>query len=249
MASIPGDVQRFVEQCVVLTGFSEFDLHATGMGGLYLDTARQQVGHTRFEQFLTGLAQKKGNTLKPDHLAPTDREIARAVTYLWYTGAWPRMAETVHTELWGSATAAEQPKKPTHTGHRGEAAAEPPGKPANTEFVVSPSSYVEGLVWHTFNGHPVGAKPPGFGTWSVPPAEQPNREQVKQECGLAEKPKDGKTGEAPREKAPASGPESTTEPEPATSARLRRPGPLYARHVPPSAVPEAREPHQEVDPA
>lgn len=232
MASIPGDVQRFVEQCVVLTGFSEFDLHATGMGGLYLDTARQQVGHARFKKFLTSLAQKKEIPLNPDHLDPTDREIARAVAYLWYTGAWPRLAETVHTELWGSVAAAGQQKKPT-----------------NTEFVVSPSSYVEGLVWHTFNGHPVGARPPGFGTWSVPPAEQPSKEQIEQECGLTEKPKDGHTGQASDEKTPTTGSEATTEPEAAILARLRRPGALLARHVPPSAVPEARELQQEVDPA
>lgn len=240
MAGIARDVHEFVEHCVALTGFSEFDLHATGMGGLYLKTAREQVGHARFEKFLavlaykTASAQKKESPLKPDDLGATDREIGRAVVYLWYTGAWPRLAQTVHTELWESAD---------HDEQQGKAHARTPAKQANAEFVVSPSSYVEGLVWHTFNGHPVGARPPGFGTWSVPPAEQPSVEQIEQECGIAAKPKDGPTGEASGEEVSAADPEATT------LARLRRPGPRFARHVPPSAVSEAREPQQEVDPA
>lgn len=205
MASIPGNVQKFIEQCVVLTGFSEFDLHATGMGEAYLETARDQVGPARFEKFLKTLAQRKGALVKPEDLDPTDREIARAVVYLWYTGAWPRLAEAAHTELRPNA--------------------------ANTEFVVSAGSYVEGLVWHTFNGHPVGARPPGFGTWSVPPAELPSIDQIARECGLSQGHEDGH-------------PDGV---EAATLARLRHPGPPTARHVAPSAVPAARTPQQEGD--
>jgi hypothetical protein len=40
---------------------------------------------------------------------------------------------------------------------------------ANIEFVVSPDAYTEGLVWRTFNGHPAGAKAPGFATWALQP--------------------------------------------------------------------------------
>lgn len=206
MASIPADVQKFIEQCVVLTGFCEFDLHATGMGQTYLEIARDQVGSARFEEFLKTLAQREGTLVKPKDLDSTDREIARAVVYLWYTGAWPRLAETAHTEL-----------RPNET---------------NTEFVVSAGSYVEGLVWHTFNGHPVGARPPGFGTWSVRPAEPPSIGQITKECGLSQKHEEGHSDGV----------------EAAVLARLRHPGPLTARHVPPSVVPAARAPRQEGDP-
>lgn len=34
---------------------------------------------------------------------------------------------------------------------------------------VTPESYTEGLVWRTFDGHPPGAKQPGFKSWHVKP--------------------------------------------------------------------------------
>ena len=262
MPSVPGDVQGFVERCVALTGFSEFDLHATGMAGLYLKTARERVGHDRFEEFLAALAEKKGAWLHPDDLTPTDREIARAVVYLWYTGAWPSLAKAVHTELWGKADHSEESAEPRpdqpgkadqaeqgadlHPEQRGKARTTSPAKPDNTEFVVSASSYVEGLVWHTFNGHPVGARPPGFGTWSVAPIEPPSLDQIKRECGLTTKSEP--TGSEVDTGVESTEPEAV-EPEAAALARLRRPGPQIARHVPPSAVPQDRERQQEVDPA
>ena len=36
--------------------------------------------------------------------------------------------------------------------------------------VVSAVTYKEGLVWKAIGAHPPGAKPPGFGSWSKPPA-------------------------------------------------------------------------------
>jgi hypothetical protein len=36
-------------------------------------------------------------------------------------------------------------------------------------FVVSPNAYIEGLLWPTIGAHPMGAKAPGYGTWSAPP--------------------------------------------------------------------------------
>ncbi|MFG2288995.1 hypothetical protein ACGFOU_23375 [Streptomyces sp. NPDC048595] len=133
----------FVTYCVPLTGFAAFDLYATGMARLYLDTARGQVGAAQFAAFWTkwkeAVAQGKG----PQALDLPHREVARALIYLWYTGAWPRLAPAAHATL------------------RREV--------ANTESVASPSAYVEGLVWRTFHGHPAGAKPPGFGTWAVKP--------------------------------------------------------------------------------
>ena len=74
-------------------------------------------------------------------------EVARALTYLWYTGAWPRLAREAHGQLGGDK--------------------------ANVEFIVSPEAYTEGLVWRTFGGHPAGAKAPGFGTWALPPPALP----------------------------------------------------------------------------
>lgn len=129
--------RRFAQRCVVLTGFELYDLLATGMADLYLATARDQVGATVLDEVLSVVERDL------DALSGTELEVARALTYLWYTGAWPRLAPEAHGQL------------------RREA--------ANIEFIVSPNAYTEGLVWRTFNGHPAGAKAPGFATWALQP--------------------------------------------------------------------------------
>ena len=137
--------RRFAQRCAVLTGFEPYDLLATGMADLYLETARDQVGATVVDVVLNAVDQD------PNALSGLELEVARALTYLWYTGAWPRLAPEAHGLL------------------RREA--------ANVEFVVSPDAYTEGLVWRTFNGHPAGAKAPGFATWALkpPPLSGPTR--------------------------------------------------------------------------
>lgn len=120
--------RRFAQRCAVLTGFELYDLLAAGMADLYLVTARNQVGATVLDEIL-GVVDRD-----LDALSGIELEVARALTYLWYTGAWPRLAPEAHGLL------------------RREA--------ANIEFIVSPDAYTEGLVWRTFNGHPAGAKHP-----------------------------------------------------------------------------------------
>lgn len=133
--------RRFAQRCAVLTGFEPYDLLATGMADRYLATARDQVTAAVLDRVLDAVHRD------PDHLRGIDLEVARALTYLWYTGAWPRLAPEAHGLL------------------RREA--------ANVEFVVAPEAYPEGLVWRTFNGHPSGAKAPGFATWALPPPPLP----------------------------------------------------------------------------
>ncbi|MGH3785421.1 MAG: hypothetical protein ACRDRG_02455 [Pseudonocardiaceae bacterium] len=129
--------RRFAEYCAVLTGFELYDLLATGMADLYVATAREQVGAEALEEVLAAVDRDL------DSLSGAHLEVARALTYLWYTGAWPRLAPQAHGLL----------RRET----------------ANIEFVVSPEAYTEGLVWRTFNGHPGGAKAPGFATWELTP--------------------------------------------------------------------------------
>lgn len=195
--SISPDTRRFVRLCVPLTGFAEFDLHGTGMARLYLDTARAQVGEEHFTQFLDGWETVLGDGKSAEVLPPTHLEIARAVTYLWYTGAWPRLAPAAHADL------------------RREK--------ANVEFVVASSAYVEGLVWRTFHGHPVGAKPPGYGTWRVQPPPLRTLAELIVDAGLFE-------GEAPDVQVPD---------EPVAAPATKLPGPLLARGTAPTSVPTA----------
>ncbi|MEU8582852.1 hypothetical protein [Streptomyces abikoensis] len=135
----------FVELSVRLTGFDEFDLRGTGMVRLYHDTTLDQLGRAAVGRFLDDLAAAGGD---PGALADeVSRDIARAITHLWYLGIWPSLARATHTAL-GRET-------------------------PNTAFVVSPEAWTEGLAWRTFHGHPPGARPPGFGTWADPPPGTP----------------------------------------------------------------------------
>ncbi|MEU8549797.1 hypothetical protein AB0C81_22880 [Streptomyces roseoverticillatus] len=195
------DVQDFVEFCVPLTGFTAFDLYATDMAGEYLDTARRQVGPEHFETFWTAWKQAVTDGGGPQDLTSTHREVARALVYLWYTGAWPRLAPAAHAEL------------------RREK--------ANTEFVVAPEAYVEGLVWRTFHGHPSGAKPPGFGTWGVRPPAPPEVQELRAGLGV-------------RDVAYRTGLDAEVSPEDIPAHLL--PGFRSGRHVPPSEVPVATAP-------
>jgi len=198
--AVTNEVADFVDLCVPLTGFAAFDLYATGMAERYLDTARQQVGADRFAEFRAAWTAAVADGGGPQSLSPVHLEVARAVTYLWLTGAWPRLAPAAHAALRRQV--------------------------ANEEFVVTPESYVEGLVWQTFHGHPAGAKPPGYGTWSVQPPPQPDTVTLRQDPGLAELA--CRTGLA-AEVAPAAVPGHLL------------PGLRAARHIPPSAVPTAAE--------
>ncbi|MEU8893862.1 hypothetical protein [Streptomyces sp. NPDC048442] len=145
---------RFVRLCVPLTGFAAYDLHGTGMAQLYLDTARREVGATHFASFLEVWEELLKAGQGPVQLPKHERELARALVYLWYTGAWPRLAPAVHAQL-----RRERP---------------------NTESMASPTSYPEGLVWRSFGGHPSGAKPPGFGTWADNPPALPTEAEIAQ---------------------------------------------------------------------
>ncbi|MFW5418751.1 hypothetical protein J0910_19235 [Nocardiopsis sp. CNT-189] len=147
--------QDFVGVCARITGFGQYDLYGTGMAPLYLDTARDQVGRERFDTFWAALKKALEQQQGLEKLSPPHLEVARALVYLWYTGAWPKLAPAAHAAL------------------RREK--------ANTEFVAAPSAYTEGLVWRTFHGHPAGAKAPGFGTWSVKPPDVPAIEELREE--------------------------------------------------------------------
>ncbi|RSN70968.1 hypothetical protein [Actinomadura sp. WAC 06369] len=200
--AISADAREFVRSCVPLTGFAEYDLYGTGMAELYLDTARAQVGEEHFAGFLRAWAAAVEAGGGPEALSPTHLEIARAVTYLWYTGAWPRMAPAAHAAL------------------RREK--------ANVEFVAAPAAYTEGLVWRTFDGHPAGAAPPGYGTWSVRPPRPRTLAELRREAG---------TDAPPEEAAEEAGEGAAGEAVPA--AKL--PGPLLARGTAPSTVPTAAD--------
>ncbi|MDH6113810.1 hypothetical protein P3T36_005678 [Kitasatospora sp. MAP12-15] len=83
-----GQVERFVGVSVKLTGFDEGELVATGMAGEYLRVVVERLGAERYGRLAQALEQREPAELGE----PADRELlaaARAVTQLWYLGAWP----------------------------------------------------------------------------------------------------------------------------------------------------------------
>lgn len=202
----PAPLDRFVRLCVPLTGFTAYELRSTGMAQLYFDTARREIGHRSLDAFLGVWEEAHQGGLGPSRLPALERELARALIYLWYTGAFPRIAPAAHAEL--------RRDRP------------------NQEFVASPESYPEGLVWRAFGGHPAGAKPPGFGTWGDEPPVLPTEAEIAARIAA----EGAGPGGAVTYDADSYG--SAGESGGSTPAHLL-PGPRSSRAVSPSAVPPA----------
>jgi hypothetical protein len=151
MVDYPPDmVDGFIKISALLTGFDAFELHSTGMAELYLRTVTGQIGADGYTALVLALqkAELDPNAIEDE----VHRDLARAVTHLWYLAEWPPLEPSVHTRLGRQI--------------------------ANGSFIAAPQAYPEGLVWRTFGGHPSGAKAPGFGTWAAPPPGAPSIEDI-----------------------------------------------------------------------
>jgi hypothetical protein len=207
------ELERFVRLCSPLTGFTTYDLHGTGMARRYLDTCREQIGPAQFAEFLDAWEAAHKKQQGPFSLKPVHREAARAVIYFWYTGAFPRIAPAAHAELRRQVP--------------------------NEEFIPEPSSYVEGLVWRSFNGHPAGAKPPGHGTWAYEPEPVPTAEEIREE--LATEARVIRAAGSPATPPPSDMTEYGTGLAEERAPEHLLPGLRVSRDVPPCAVPAAAD--------
>lgn len=149
--SADDDAARFVALSVALTGFDEAVLHGTGQVAAYLDTLLEAVGERHTEALLSAgsaVAARAGDRLEQElRLRVFDDErigpVARSLTVLWYTGQWTQLPAAWRDRF--GANAADETR------------------------IVSPDAYQEGLVWLAAGTHPQGAKPMGYGAWSLPP--------------------------------------------------------------------------------
>lgn len=145
----------FLSLSVVLTGFTEFQLHATGMAPVYYETLSKQTGDQLMHDYLLTYASiqtqadndadELNRLLRKDILCHEKfGPVTRNIIKMWFAGVWYDLPEE-----WYAAY----------------------GQPlvANTSFFVSPQAYTEGLLWPAIGSHPAGAKPPGYGTWSDKP--------------------------------------------------------------------------------
>lgn len=152
-AETTGDpVAAFVRLSAELTGFDAYALHGTGQVEAHLATVERQVGRDYLMGLLAGTADT-GN------LGPRVRmAVLGAITKLWYGGAWMALPASIYAALNLIADGQLAP---------------------NITYVPSVEAYRQGLMWKAFHGHPMGANPPGFGSWSEPPETAPAPERAR----------------------------------------------------------------------
>jgi hypothetical protein len=148
----PASRQTFTDLSVALTGFDRAELAATGLLGTYYDTFLRVIGEREAGQLLRAAAEaldadrlnEDGNALEEKVINnPRYGSAVVSLIKVWYLGRW-------------------YPLSRTYRGLNGATA-------HDVEHVVSAQAYREGLVWVAAAAHPMGAKPPGFGSWAEPP--------------------------------------------------------------------------------
>lgn len=157
-AAKTGDASRldqFLAFSAEVTAFGVVELQGTGQAEAYLQTVDDVVGAALVDELLVLHAKapratgNEGRAARGAHLRRTIfgdgrlGPVARNIVKLWYSGVWYELPGA-WTETYGPA-------------------------PQDVTFVVSPSSYVEGLLWTAIGAHPAGAKAPGYGSWAAPP--------------------------------------------------------------------------------
>ena len=144
-------IDGFLDFSAELTGFSLFELRATGEAEAYLEAALKVAGQAVLQDLVdawrnlneTGKSREeqiRRNILGDPRLGP----VARNIIKMWFSGVWYQLPES-WTSAYGSGS-------------------------GNTTFTVRPSSYPEGLLWKTIGANPPGAKAPGYGSWAEAPA-------------------------------------------------------------------------------
>jgi hypothetical protein len=136
----------FAALSAALTGYREAELWGTGMVETYLDELIATVGDAIVARLLvTGQEALRTGELQRRVLDDPDLgPVARNTIVLWYLGQWNAL--------------------PNEWRNRHGAS------PLDIPRVISADAYRAGLVWRTIGAHPMGADPPGYGSWANPPA-------------------------------------------------------------------------------
>jgi hypothetical protein len=130
-----------------LTGFREVDLWGTGQAERYLEEVIGTVGDAMVARLLV-TGDEALHTDRLQALVMDDADlgpVARNVIALWYLGQWNAL--------------------PNEWRNRNGAS------PRDVPRVISADAYAAGLVWRAAGAHPMGANPPGYGSWANRPAE------------------------------------------------------------------------------
>jgi len=159
MATIPftasSAVTEFAEMSETLTGFDVVELEGTGLVGPLYDELLSTIGSREAGKLLGASSRVHHEYARKDRdaldrafreaILDDDRygPVARNVVKMWYLGTWSQLPRA-----WRDAYGATS---------------------LDTDRVISATAYRESLVWIAGHTHPMGAKAPGHGSWSVPP--------------------------------------------------------------------------------
>lgn len=146
---------QFLALSVVLTGFERVELQGTGLVSTYFQTFTGIVPPAICKE-LWKLTSRilKGNrhdenalnaAVRRDILSsPEFGPLATNIIQMWYLGSWIQLPKAWRNQFGTS--------------------------PADVTTVVSAEAYKHSLIYDVMQAHPPGAKQPGFGSWSRPPA-------------------------------------------------------------------------------
>jgi hypothetical protein len=152
----PTPQQIFTDLSVALTGFDRAELAGTGLIDTYYDTLLRIIGEREAGQLLRAAAEALETDRKNHNHDALEAQVIDSARFgpvvvslikLWYLGTWYPLSGGYHDVNGSTAD--------------------------DVEHVVSAQGYREGLVWAAAGAHPMGAKPPGFGSWAEPPYLSP----------------------------------------------------------------------------
>lgn len=137
--SISKNIEVFEAFSVLITGFSLSEIQGTGLSETYYNVLVKEIGDKYLHELLNTF--KKLDLKNCNDLSEMESICADEFIQSDYNEAIQTIILLWYTGQWNG----------------------------QESYIVSSASYIEGLVWSAIDAHPMGAKQPGFGTWSLPP--------------------------------------------------------------------------------
>ncbi|OZG71114.1 hypothetical protein BTA51_22300 [Hahella sp. CCB-MM4] len=154
-------LDEFYHLSSALTDYKVVQLKGTGVGEEYLDVLSTIIPQDILsELFDCYRSLKVQNSSKPKEQLIRDAilcdaklgPVARNIIKMWYLSIWYQMPDDWRQQF----------GKPNQGSPKYQ----------DVQFVVSRNAYIQGLVWEALGSHPMGAKQPGYGTWSDKPTDK-----------------------------------------------------------------------------
>ncbi len=136
----------FKKLSAIITGFTVADIEGTGMAKTYLDVIKKELGEVWTKQLLITLSR-----YDLDRVLKNNDHVKKA------TINSVGIEEVLHDKKYS-----DQIKLIIYLWYTGQ------WNGANP-YIISSAAYIEGFIWKAIGAHPMGAKQPGFDTWSFPP--------------------------------------------------------------------------------